>query len=114
MLRDIKFLLLNFLLVTLLNYALGYLIYREFNTPSMIMIIGLFVVIPVCLVNTVFLFFSDFIKKKRLRWFITYLPILLFVAFLIYMPLNAAYTPLILILSMLLSNTLWNMSYKDK
>ena len=111
--KDLKFLLLSLLLVIIFHFLLGYVFYGEFHTAVMVLIIGSIIAFPVCIINTILLYFSDRIERKGLRWFTVYLSIILFIAFLIIMPLNAAFTPLAIILSLLVSNTIWNLTYKS-
>jgi len=111
--KDLKFLILTLVLLIILHFLLGYLFYGEFHTGAMVLIIGFNIAFPVCIVNTIILYFSDRIERKGLRWLVVYLPIILLVSFIFIVPLNAAFTPSVIILSLLISNTIWNLSYKS-
>lgn len=111
--KDLKFLILTLVLIIVLHFLLGYLFLGDFHAGGMVLIIGSILLIPVSIFNTIILYFSDRIERKGLRWSIVYFPIILFIAFIIILPLNAAFTPLVIILSLLISNTIWNLNYKS-
>ncbi len=108
--RLIKFFFLTLVLITILTYIIGFFLFEEFSTSHMVVEMGFVIAIPVCLVNSIFLYFTKNINRKQVKWLVSYLPIILLIIFLIFIPLNTAYTPLVMILSMLISNTIWNLT----
>jgi len=110
--KDVKFFILNIILVIFLTFLLGYLFYGDFSSGAMVLVIGWIIVIPVLVINTVVLYFSDQIKRNIIRWIVTYLPVLFLISFIIIIPLNAAHTPLTILVTLLISNTVWNLTSK--
>jgi len=111
MLKYFFYFLINIILASLLTIIYG-LIIGDFDTSMMVVEIGLMVVIPVSLFNSIFLVLADRLDLLYLKRMVSYLPIILFIIYILYSPLNIAWTGFMLIISLTLINTYWNFKLK--
>lgn len=113
-LKDIKYLIFHILLILVITYLLGLVVYQEAGTISMVMIMGWMIAGPVCLINAVFLFFSDVVKNKYSKFSLIFLPIILFFLYTMRVSLNMAITPSVLIFSISITNITWSLNSRKK
>ena len=104
---------LLYFLTTIILTSVFTIIYGIFlgvllSTSIMVLEIGLVVVVPVSLLNVIFLFLAGKLDLLYLKRITSYLPIVLFIVYIIRTPLNIAWIGLTLIFSLILVNTYWN------
>lgn len=98
---------------TVLTYGIGYAFDSDFNTSTMVLEMGAILILPYILaLNTVALISTIFVKERWMKIIITYFPVIFCFA-LIIMDINAAWTPLVLFVTLFISNTIWIYSTKS-
>ncbi|WP_461587948.1 hypothetical protein [Winogradskyella sp.] len=107
-LKDLKYLMYQAGLVTVLTFLIGMLLFKDYNTTVMVFVMGWIIAGPFCLINSILLFLSDAVKNRTLKYVLIYGPVLISILWLVLIGnLNMSITPLVLVISVTITNMTW-------